>query len=66
MDDGTIIRLAQLATACVCIISGAAVAKAAVNAATGRIWQVAAGLALAVVFIYAAIELANRSIYFNG
>lgn len=66
MDDVTIIRLAQLFAACVAIIAGAAVAKAAVNNAQGRIWQIGAGLAISVVFLYAALILATRSIYYNG
>lgn len=65
MDDTTIIRLAQLVTACVCVICGAAVAKAAVNGGANLWWKFAGGVALSVVFVYAAITLATRGFYFT-
>lgn len=61
-----VIRLAQMAVAAVCIISGAAVARAAVKTNTERWWQLAAGVALSVVFVYAAIKLSSRPFYVTG
>ncbi len=64
MEETTIIRLAQLAAACVCVISGAAVARAAVNNRAERQWlSLIIDVVLSVAFLYVALELASRRIY---
>jgi hypothetical protein len=64
VDEVTILRLAQYATACVAIISGAAVARKAVGDAGKDRWlSLLVGVVISAAFLYVAIELATRRIY---
>ena len=64
MDEVTILRLAQYFVACVCIVSGAAVARGAVKSNSDRQWfSMLIAVVISRAFLYVALELARRRIY---
>lgn len=66
MREITILRLAQMVVACVCIISGAAVARSVMRVESSRWVHLGIGAAISVVFVYAALVLGTRGIYTYG
>lgn len=66
MREITILRLAQMVVACVCIISGAAVARSVMKIKANQWVHLGVGAAISVVFVYAALVLGTRGIYTYG
>lgn len=66
MRDANILRLGQMVVAIVCIISGAAVARAVTRIDGSRWPHLLVGAAISVVFVYAALVLGTRGIYTYG